>query len=75
MKVTRGETSKDRKMDNRGDRSVFDRLDMGRSWNRAQDRLDRQERGVRGTNSESPRKVRQLWSTAAGEGMINLFNH
>jgi len=38
----------------RGD--VFDRLDMGRSWNRAEDRMERQRSGRYKT--ESPRKKR-----------------
>jgi len=60
----RGERD-DRREDHRGERdernergNVFDRLDMGRSWNRAEERMERQRSGHRRHKTESPIKKR-----------------
>ena len=56
MKIKRSMNSEEVKKESESDgkNSVFSRLNFGRSWNRAEDRMDKNNRmGVR----ESPRKV------------------
>jgi len=58
MKVATGQRSEDRhnkmERDHKEEKNnVFERLDMGRCWNRAQNRMDKSYRGI----NESPRKA------------------